>query len=55
VSDNPALAIATRVLSGQQTARFVVEARLADIAKRNGNINAFTHVTTERALADAAG
>jgi AtzE family amidohydrolase len=54
VSDNQALAIATRVLSGQQTARSVVEARLADIAKRNGNISAFTHVTTERALADAA-
>jgi AtzE family amidohydrolase len=51
---NPALSIAARVLSGEQTARSVVEATLADIAKRNRDINAFTHVTAERALDEAA-
>jgi 1-carboxybiuret hydrolase len=54
MSDNPALAIAARVASGKQTARSVVDATLADIAKRNGEINAFTHVTAERAQAEAA-
>lgn len=51
---NPALLIAARVLSGEQTARSVIEATLADIAKRNRAINAFTHVTAERALDEAA-
>lgn len=54
MSVNPALSIAARVLSGEQTARSVVEAALADIAKRNPDINAFTHVTAERALDEAA-
>lgn len=54
MSVNPALLIAARVLSGEQTARSVIEATLADIAKRNRAINAFTHVTAERALDEAA-
>ena len=54
MSDNPALAIAVRVLSGRQSARSVAEEALADIGRRNGDVNAFTTITAERALADAA-
>ena len=54
MSDNPALAIAARVLSGEQTARSIVDTALADIAERNAAINAFTHVTAKRALEAAA-
>jgi AtzE family amidohydrolase len=53
-SKNPALAIAAGVLAGERSARSVVEATLTDIAGRDGNIQAFTHVTAERALAEAA-
>jgi Asp-tRNA(Asn)/Glu-tRNA(Gln) amidotransferase A subunit family amidase len=54
VSDNPALAIATQVVAGTRTARAIAETTLAHIAKRDSAINAFTHVTAERALAEAA-
>ena len=54
MSDNPALTIAARVRSGQQTALSVAEVALTDIASRNGDINAFTHVAIQRALSDAA-
>ncbi len=54
MSDNPALSIASRVVTGAQTARSVTEAALADIDRRNGEIDAFTHVGAESALEQAA-
>jgi AtzE family amidohydrolase len=49
-----ALEIAARVLARKQSARSVVEETLGDISNRDRGINAFTHVTAERALAQAA-
>jgi AtzE family amidohydrolase len=49
-----ALAIAGRVRSGEQSARSVVEAMLAEIARRDRDIHAFTHVAAERARTQAA-
>jgi len=49
-----ALAIAADVASGRQRATEVVAQTLANIAARNPLLNAFTSVTTERALARAA-
>ncbi|MDB5612157.1 MAG: Amidase [Bradyrhizobium sp.] len=54
MTKNPALEIAARVLERKQSARSVVEATLADISKRDRDINAFTQVTAERALSEAA-
>lgn len=54
MSENPALTIAARVLAGESSARSVVEATLADIERRDRDIHAFTHVTAERALDEAA-
>jgi AtzE family amidohydrolase len=54
VTGNPALEIAARVLARKQSARSVVQGTLADISDRDRGINAFTHVTAERALAEAA-
>lgn len=51
---NPALAIAAGVLAGERSARSVIEATLKDITRRDGDIHAFTHVTAERALVEAA-
>jgi Asp-tRNA(Asn)/Glu-tRNA(Gln) amidotransferase A subunit family amidase len=53
-SKNPALAIAAGVLGRERSARSVIEATLADIAGRDGDIHAFTHVTADRALTEAA-
>ncbi len=53
MSDNPALAIAASVLAKERSARSVVEATLKDIGRRDGDLHAFTHVTAERALAEA--
>jgi 1-carboxybiuret hydrolase len=53
-SKNPALAIAAGVLARERSARSVIEATLADIAARDGDIHAFTHVAAERALTEAA-
>ncbi len=49
-----AVAIAARVRSGEISAHDIVEARLADIAARDGQINAFTTVLADQARADAA-
>jgi AtzE family amidohydrolase len=49
-----AAAVATEVRAGRLKAAEVVEARLADIAARNGLSNAFTEVTATRARAEAA-
>ena len=54
MSGGPALAIASQVLAGRRTARAVIEETLAGVADRNGSINAFTHVTAERAQRGAA-
>jgi AtzE family amidohydrolase len=51
---NPALSIADRVLSGERSARSVAEEALASIAARDRDVHAFTLVTAERALAEAA-
>ena len=58
--DTSATAIAAAVRSGEVTARAVTEAALARIFARDGRLNAFTDVVSERALAragalDAAG
>jgi len=53
MTDGPALTIAAQVLAGQQTASSVIDATLAGIAERNRTVNAFTHVTAERARAEA--
>jgi 1-carboxybiuret hydrolase len=45
--------IASAVMAGSITARAVVEAALQRIALRNGGLNAFTDVTSGRALAHA--
>ena len=45
--------IALAVTTGATTAVEVVRATLADIAERNPACNAFTHVTAERAIAEA--
>jgi len=50
-----ALAIAAMVRSGATSAAAVAEAALARIALRNPALNAFTTITTERALNDARG
>ena len=49
----PALTIAARVRAGEVTARTVAEAALSRIAGRNAEVNAFTAVLAERALAAA--
>ena len=49
----PALAIAAAVRAGKIRARDVVAGALARIAERDGALNAFTRVVSERALADA--
>ncbi len=49
----PALAIAARVRAGEVSARSVAEAALARIAMRGPEVNAFTAVLAERALAAA--
>lgn len=49
-----ALEIATSVRSGQTTARAITEIALARISSTHGQLNAFTTVTAERALAEAA-
>ena len=46
--------LAASVLEGRRTATAVVEQTLAKIKAENGAINAFTAVTEDRALADAA-
>ena len=48
-----ALVIAAMVRSGAIAAVAVAEAALARIALRNPALNAFTTITTERALSDA--
>jgi 1-carboxybiuret hydrolase len=48
-----ALEIATAVRAGRVTARAVADAALARVASTHGQINAFTAVTAERALAEA--
>jgi AtzE family amidohydrolase len=53
LSADTALAIAGRVRSGEQSARSVVEATLEEIASRDRDIHAFTHIAAERALAQA--
>ncbi|MFV0259491.1 MAG: Asp-tRNA(Asn)/Glu-tRNA(Gln) amidotransferase subunit GatA [Acidimicrobiales bacterium] len=45
--------IAAAVRSGERTAREVVETHLARMAERDGSVNAFLHVMTEQALAEA--
>lgn len=50
----PALAIAARIRSGETTARAVTGAALARIAARNPEVNAFTAVLADRAMAAAA-
>src|SRR5690349_17607393 len=49
-----AVAVATAVRAGALSARAVTEAALARIAEQNPAVNAFTIVTTDRALAEAA-
>ncbi len=49
-----ALAIAAAIREGGTTATEVTEAVLAHVAKRDGEINAFTAVTAERARREAA-
>ncbi len=49
-----AFELASAVRSRRRSATEVVEEALAAIAARNGAINAFTAVTNERALAEAA-
>jgi AtzE family amidohydrolase len=49
----PALAIAAGVRAGEVSARAVAEAALARIARRGAEVNAFTAVLAERALAAA--
>ncbi len=49
-----ALDVAAQVRSGELTATALAEAALARIAATNPRINAFTEVTRERALAEAA-
>ncbi len=49
----PALAIAARVRSGEVLARSVAEAALARIGARGAEVNAFTALLAERALAAA--
>ncbi|MBL6076931.1 AtzE family amidohydrolase [Belnapia sp. T18] len=51
--NGPALAIAARVRRGEISARAVAEAALARIAARGPEVNAFTAVLAERALAAA--
>ena len=48
-----AVAIAALVRSGATSATAVAEAALARIALRNPVLNAFTSITTERAMSDA--
>ena len=50
-----ALDIAAAVKGGTLTAMAAAEASLARIGARDGKINAFTEVTRERALREAAG
>jgi AtzE family amidohydrolase len=49
-----ALQIAARIRAGEVSAAQVVEETLADIARRNPAINAFTQVTAQRARTEAA-
>ncbi len=49
-----ALQIAARIRAGEVSAAQVVEETLADIARRNPAINAFTQVTAHRARTEAA-
>lgn len=49
----PALELASLVRSGELSARELVEASLARIDERDGEINAFTHVAHDAALKDA--
>ncbi len=53
-ADATATAIAAAVAAGRISAGEVVEAVLARIEARNGTLNAFTEVTRQRALAEAA-
>ncbi|MCB4822073.1 AtzE family amidohydrolase [Roseicella sp. GB24] len=50
----PALGLAARIRAGETTARAVTEAALARIAARNAEVNAFTTLLADRALASAA-
>jgi AtzE family amidohydrolase len=49
----PALGLAARIRAGETTAKAVTEAALARIAARNAEVNAFTALLAERALATA--
>ena len=51
---NPALDLAARIRAGETTAVAAAQAALAGIAARNAEVNAFTTVLAERALAAAA-
>ncbi|MBS7790784.1 AtzE family amidohydrolase [Roseococcus sp. SDR] len=49
-----AVSLAAEIRAGRRRAADVLEERLADIAARNANFNAFTEVTAARARAEAA-